>query len=93
MLQWVSLQLATELCPQQRLDKSAYVNTQPITAHTIKTSVVRFYMGLLHSTILNDKSISFRAIASKDGRAVERQAKRFGEAQAWVTKEANLMYN
>ena len=41
------------------------------TCHTVQTSVVRLDVCLLHRTVLNDQSIALRAVAAKDGGAIE----------------------
>jgi hypothetical protein len=57
---------------------------------TIQAGVVRLHVCFLHCTVLNQQSISLRAIATEDGSSIEGEVKRFGEAEAWVAQEANL---
>lgn len=58
--------------------------------HTIEPSVVWLNVRFLHSTVLNNESVTLGAIAAKDWRTIKGKIEAFGERQTRVRKEANL---
>ena len=57
---------------------------------TIEAGVIWLDVGLLDSSVLDDKSVALGAVAAKDGSTVEGEVQCLGEAQAGVCQEADL---